>query len=95
MFAKVNRKWGCYVDLIRSKPVVIKIMIFNGRQSTSYQRHFKRNELWIKLWGKANFFLAKIVRKNEWHQIENKKETPLIVFEVQWGECFEDDIERA
>ena len=34
------------------------------------------------------------IEKGWWHRVTNKQQTPLVILELQTGNCFEDDIER-
>lgn len=42
-----NRVWGSFSNLFDEKPVKVKELIVSPGKSTSFQRHFKRNEIWL------------------------------------------------
>jgi cytidyltransferase-like protein len=88
---------------------VKELVIYPGK-SLSDQRHFKRSEEWIVLegvvkmeteWknqkgivhlspGQPKYNIAKEV----WHKASNPNEFNAHILEVQWGDCYEEDIER-
>ena len=78
----------------------------NPGESLSMQRHFHRNEFWFVAQGVATLHSCTetkhfvehdyiFIKKEEWHQLCNKHESPLKVIEIQYGDkCIEEDIER-
>lgn len=102
-----ERIWGWY-EVINtvSNHIKVKKLVVKPGKSLSYQRHHFRNEFWIVQEGTADILIQGkhillnenefvIINKEEWHQIQNKTDKDLIVFEVQFGSCCkEDDIER-
>lgn len=71
----------------------------------SLQRHFKREEFWIVISGDGLFELDGASREitpgsmlhvgiTQLHRVTNRGMIPLLILEVQKGECREDDIER-
>jgi cytidyltransferase-like protein len=88
---------------------VKELVIYPGK-SLSDQRHFKRSEEWIVLegvvkmeteWnnqkgivhlspGQPKYNIAKEV----WHKASNPNEFNAHILEIQWGDCYEEDIER-
>jgi cytidyltransferase-like protein len=88
---------------------VKELVIYPGK-SLSDQRHFKRSEEWIVLegvvkmeteWqnrkgvahlepGQPKYNIAKEV----WHKASNPNKFNAHILEIQWGDCYEEDIER-
>jgi mannose-6-phosphate isomerase-like protein (cupin superfamily) len=107
----MSRPWGTWSVLETYTNVKVKELMVMPGQSLSMQKHKHRQEFWFVAEGTAtvnkinrssdlesediNQFQYTWIGANEWHQLENKKDTPLKVVEIQWGEkCEEDDIER-
>lgn len=42
-----ERDWGSFSNLFEEKPVKVKELIVSPGKGTSFQRHFKRNEIWF------------------------------------------------
>lgn len=102
-----ERLWGWYEVINKVSPQIkVKKLVVKPGKALSYQRHYFRNEFWIVQEGIADVLIQGkhivlqesefvIINKEEWHQIQNKTEKDLIVFEVQFGSyCNEEDIER-
>lgn len=102
---KVTRLWGDYYDHYRDDKCVFKTLEIAPNKATSYQRHFKRHEVWFIERGNV------MVRINEssfiyqegtqvyippetWHSVGAGPDGATIR-EMQFGYCSEDDIERA
>ena len=102
---RVNKPWGHYTDIFRSDEVVFKNITVRPGEEISYQLHSKRCEFWYVLQGTGFFrwnnskykvkpgFTIEI-RRNDTHQIINTGEEDMIVYEMQYGKCEEDDIIR-
>lgn len=100
----VRRKWGWYLVLLDRKHFKVKLLKFYDGKSCSMQKHYKRNELWLWLYGageletedsvlgmKSGQFMT--IPKECWHQYKADKET--MILEIQYGErCEEEDIVR-
>ena len=106
-----ERSWGSFINLFQTNNIKVKELIIESNKEISFQRHFKRNEIWFVSEGschvaylennnKKKIKLEKhehyIVPQGEWHQIINPFEHPVHLIEIQYGdECVEDDIERS
>lgn len=105
---RVERSWGHY-DVLKvvSPNIKAKRLIVQPGKSLSNQKHNHRNEFWLIEEGIATIHIPgnkNIIRhKGEhyiigwgcWHQLENKSDKELIVFELQFGDkCEESDILR-
>jgi len=109
----IKRAWGEYKIL--DQPITpsgdqrkwkIKELRINPHQSTSYQVHHNRSEIWLVKHGKGTsiigdyseeLYSGKVItiNENEWHQIINGTESDLVIHEIQYGwDCNEEDIER-
>jgi len=88
---------------------VKELVIYPGK-ALSDQRHFKRSEQWTILegtvkmdteWNSIQNSIALQphsrtfnVGKEVWHRASNPGDTNAHILEVQWGVCYEEDIER-
>jgi mannose-6-phosphate isomerase-like protein (cupin superfamily) len=103
---RVEKPWGYYEDIHRSKVIVFKKIVVKPNQKLSYQYHDKRSEVWYieKGWAKVTIddSIFKMTDGNKidipikhLHRLENlSPNLDLVVFEVQFGECDENDIIR-
>jgi cytidyltransferase-like protein len=88
---------------------VKELVIYPGK-SLSDQKHFKRSEQWIVLEGCVKMqtewegrsdvvhlepkALPYTIGVEVWHKASNPNGENAHILEVQWGECYEEDIER-
>ena len=88
---------------------VKELVIYPGK-SLSDQRHFKRSEVWSVLEGTVKMETEWEDRKDTvhlkphtlpyeigvevWHKASNPNSENAHILEVQWGDCYEEDIER-
>ena len=42
-----EKKWGSFFNLFQTKNIKVKELIIDPSQEISFQRHFKRNEIWL------------------------------------------------
>ena len=42
-----ERQWGSFFNLFETKNIKVKELIIDPKKSMSFQRHFKRNEIWL------------------------------------------------
>ena len=42
-----QRKWGSFFNLFQTKNIKVKELIIDSGKEISFQRHFKRNEIWL------------------------------------------------
>ena len=101
----VEKPWGCYTDYYRTDSVVFKRIIVNPGEELSFQQHQKREEFWYVKSGSGVLRLNNSkwivkpdmyfhIKKNESHQLINTGHEKIIVFEMLFGTCLEDDIVR-
>ena len=102
----VKKPWGEYTDYKRNDDVVFKKITINPGEEISYQLHHKRTEFWyviegtgIMRWNNLNNWKVRAgftieIRKNDAHQIINTGDVDLVIYEMQFGQCSEDDIVR-
>jgi mannose-6-phosphate isomerase len=102
---QVNKPWGQYTDIYRSPSVVFKrIEVFPGEE-ISYQYHLGRGEFWYIFSGHGSLTIDDTtfdVTTGESfqidvglpHQIKNTGDIPITIFEMQFGDCQEEDIVR-
>ena len=105
---RTDKPWGCYVDYFRSNNVVFKKLLILPSEKLSYQYHENRTEFWYVALGKGLLTLDDceidmgvgdfiLIRKGEKHMIECVEDgvpVPLVIYEMQCGECSEEDIVR-
>ena len=99
------RPWGKYETTYVGSGFVVKIITVNPGQRLSLQRHRWRDEHWFIVEGKADVTIEGVnyglftynhinIANGKWHRVTNNQQTPLVLIEVQTGNCFEEDIER-
>ncbi len=103
---KVYRPWGSYEDIDVTPRFRVKRIVVNPGARLSLQRHKHRSEHWIVVEGEATVTIGEAVETltrnqstyvpvGETHRLENRREEPLHMIEVQVGDYVgEDDIER-
>lgn len=102
----LDTPWGRWEVLLDSSYCKVKRLIVNPGGRLSYQKHFKREEIWIVVQGIATVTLdgdtkdytegqIVFIPKEALHRIANTHHTPLVIIETQRGSYFgEDDIVR-
>ena len=101
----VIKPWGSYTDIFRSEEVVFKVITVSPGESISYQTHSNRSEFWYMTQGTGTFRYNDVeytvesgfsveVSVGVPHQITNVGEVDLVIYEMQFGQCSETDIER-
>ena len=101
----VSKPWGQYTDIYRSDNVVFKRIDIAPGEEVSYQYHHGRDEFWYISSGHGALVInddqrevlagdCVIIRKEVKHQIKNTGKFMLTFFEMQCGDCREDDIVR-
>jgi mannose-6-phosphate isomerase len=101
-----NTPWGRWEVLLDEVYCKVKRIVVNPGKRLSYQKHFKREELWTIVQGTATVTLDDIeteynegevvfIPKESAHRVANTSEEPLVFIEIQRGTYFgEDDIVR-
>lgn len=101
----VVKPWGHFEDHYRTPQCVFKIMVVYPRCRLSLQSHAKRNEDWYVISGVG---IAEIdgneielaadgkveIHEGQRHRLTNTGKVPLVIAEMQCGECDENDIVR-
>lgn len=101
----VSKPWGSYEDIFRSDEVVFKMITVGSGEEISYQQHHKRSEFWYVVKGNGIFKYNNTdwkvapgfyihVRQNDAHQIKNTGDRDMVIYEMQFGTCEEEDIIR-
>lgn len=87
----VTRTWGSYEVLAQGKGWKLKRLMITPKSKSSFQKHFKRSELWFYPESKKCAFIF----VEQWHQLINDSDVHLEIIELQFGqECIEEDIVR-
>jgi mannose-1-phosphate guanylyltransferase/mannose-6-phosphate isomerase len=104
--ARVHRPWGFYETLHLGPGTQVKLIEVNPGAALSLQYHHKRAEHWVVVAGEASVVNGDknlVLKENEstyipigaQHRLENRREQPLRIIEVQIGTYLgEDDIVR-
>lgn len=103
----VYKPWGKYEVLCNYPGYKVKILTINPGQRISLQRHKWRDEHWFIVYGAGEFSIDETekswpmytgdsydIEHGFWHRVTNKQQIPLVIVEIQTGDCFEEDIER-
>ncbi len=98
--------WGRWDVLLEEDYCKVKKITVNPGGRLSYQKHFKREELWTVVQGTATVTLNDVVKtygigdvvhipKEAAHRVANTHQDTLVFIEIQRGTYFgEDDIIR-
>jgi mannose-1-phosphate guanylyltransferase/mannose-6-phosphate isomerase len=104
--ARVHRPWGFYETLLLAPGTQVKLIEVKPGAALSLQYHHKRAEHWVVVSGEALVVRGDqnlVLNENEstfipigmQHRLENRREQPLQIIEVQVGTYLgEDDIVR-
>ena len=65
-----ERKWGSFYNLFQTKNIKVKELIIEPGKEISFQRHFKRNEIWLVSKGSCYVVFAK---NNDVNELKKKK----------------------
>ena len=104
-----RRPWGSGQVLSEGQGYKVKILKVSPNSRLSYQRHFRRDEMWAVVSAKAAFVTLEgerrrleagdsiTIKKGQLHRLENaSQDSELVLVETQIGEkLFESDIERV
>ena len=103
--AVVEKPWGQYTDIYRSPSVVFKKIDIPPGEEISYQYHSSRQEFWYISSGQGFMTVEGSgvevragdcfhIKTGKRHGIENSGNLQLTIFEIQCGDCREEDIVR-
>lgn len=99
------RPWGSFKNLLDEKGYKVKKITVDPYQRLSLQLHRHRNEFWHILSGVGEMQVGNRVwaigigdtveiGKLEVHRVANEGDIPLVILELQMGDCQEGDIIR-
>ena len=102
---KETRPWGSFENLLDEEGYKVKKIVVNPNQRLSLQLHRHRSEYWHILSGVGEMQVGDYtwtvaagshvpIEKLEVHRIANEGDTPIVILELQRGDCQEDDIIR-
>ena len=102
---KETRPWGSFENLLDEEGYKVKKIVVNRDQRLSLQLHRHRSEYWHILSGVGEMQVGDTtwtvcagshieIEKLEVHRITNEGDTPLVILELQKGDCQENDIIR-
>ncbi len=100
-----ERPWGVWADWYRTPEATLKCMVIKPGARMSLQKHAHRQEVWRTISGQGEDQGTSpptpltpghthVVKVGATHRIANTGAEPLVIVELQMGECREDDIER-
>jgi mannose-6-phosphate isomerase-like protein (cupin superfamily) len=100
-----ERPWGLWVDWYRTPEATLKCMVVKPGARMSLQKHGHRQEVWRTISGEGEDQGTSpptplrpghthVVKIGATHRIANTGKEPLVIVELQMGECREDDIVR-
>lgn len=79
-----ERKWGSFFNLFQTKNIKVKELIINPSKEISFQRHFKRNEVWLVSEGACYVAYANKNNINDINKIKLNKFDHYFVTKTQW-----------
>ena len=103
---KTITPWGSWEVLLDADYCKAKRIIVNPSKRLSYQKHFKRSEVWTVVKGVAAITIdgttkdykvgdVAMIPQEAAHRITNNAKEPVVIIETQLGTYFgEDDIVR-
>lgn len=102
----ISKVWGEYTVLYDKYDAKVKELVVKPNTSTSLQKHFKRMEIWFLVKGELYVEIegdfsniikpgdSVYIQKGLMHRFTNIGEVDAVFIEIQYGACFEDDIQR-
>ena len=79
-----ERRWGSFFNLFQTRNIKVKELIINPLQEISFQRHFKRNEIWLVSEGSCYVSYADKDNLKEIKKLHLKKFDHFIVPVKEW-----------
>jgi len=79
-----ERKWGAFFNLFETKNIKVKELVVDPGQAMSFQRHLKRNEIWLVSEGVCEVMYSKKELPKSPRKIKLKKYDHFIVPIGEW-----------
>jgi len=79
-----ERKWGSFFNLFQTKNIKVKELIVSPNKEISFQRHFKRNEIWLVSEGACYVRFANNNNTDDIKKIKLNKFDHYIVAAEEW-----------
>ena len=79
-----ERNWGSFFNLFQTKNIKVKELIVDPGKEMSFQRHFKRNEIWLVSEGQCFVSYAKNNNTNDIHKVKLNKYDHYVVPAKEW-----------
>ena len=79
-----ERNWGSFFNLFQTKNIKVKELIIDPSKEISFQRHFKRNEIWLVSEGSCYVFYADKEEPTKIKKLHLKKYDQFIVPIKKW-----------
>ena len=84
-----DRIWGTFYNLFESKGLKVKELVVKPNSGMSFQRHFKRNEIWFIAEGSCSVNFSK-KNPEEFETLELKKDSTFFINVNDWHQIFND-----
>ena len=68
-----ERQWGSFFNLFETKNIKVKELIVDPGKSMSFQRHFKRNEIWLVSDGSCIVSYSNDINNKNIHEVQLSK----------------------
>ena len=68
-----ERQWGSFFNLFETKNIKVKELIVDPGRSMSFQRHFKRNEIWLVSDGSCTVSYSNDTNNKNIHEVQLNK----------------------
>ena len=79
-----ERQWGSFFNLFEAKNIKVKELIVDPGKSMSFQRHFKRNEIWLVSDGSCIVSYSNDTNNKSIHEVQLNKFDHYLVPIGQW-----------
>ena len=79
-----ERQWGAFFNLFETKNIKVKELIVEPGKAMSFQRHLKRNEIWLISEGECEVVFSKKETSKNSRKITLKKFDHFIVSVGEW-----------
>ena len=90
-----ERQWGSFFNLFETKNIKVKELIIEPEKSMSFQRHFKRNEIWLVSQGECEVNSSKDELPENAKKIFLRKFDHFIVPKGSWHQIINPSKEKT
>lgn len=79
-----ERQWGSFINLFHTKNIKVKELIIEPGKSMSFQRHFKRNEIWLVSEGSCLVYFTEDKTTKDKSKLKLQKFDHYLVSKKDW-----------